>query len=322
MDGEIDTLERVLEVATEEHDELNASRRTASNSRAPIHRLPDEILREIFVEAGGRIVGYTCRLWRQVTLDIPWLWRDLHFTFLRDPDLPKFEMANIWIQRSRSVPLKFTIVLGDRLIASPLHLDPILHFFAPHWPRCSSLTLTYMGNRTVPSLFHYLVDEPMPILQHLDACIYGSVLSPLEIPLTLFPRLSSLSVTSGPGITISFLGSSPSLASVVLNISTLHIEALQSVISAFPNLRSLTWIGYYQRRRLDNTSVITLPPSTVELNLRGGGALDAVRRFNGPSVHSLSIHEIWYAIDVDYGTTFPTEQFPELRLFDVTSDCP
>ena len=319
MDGEKDTLERVLEVATREHDELIASRRTASNSRAPIHRLPDEILREIFVEAGGRIVGYTCRLWRQITLDIPWLWRDIHFAFSRDAPL-SFEMADIWIQRSRTVPLKFTIVVHERVIALQLHLDTIAHFFAPHWPRCSSLTATYMGNRAVPLLFPSLVPESMPILQHLDVRIYGSALLPQEIPLAFYPRLSSLSVTSG--IPISLLGPSPSLASVALDIRTLRIEALQSVISAFSNLRSLTWSCHYIDRpqRLNDTPVITLPPSIVELNLNGDGALYAAKRISGPSVRSLSIHENWYGVGMDYRKAFPTEHFPELRLFDVRSD--
>jgi hypothetical protein len=268
------------------------------------------------------MVQSTCCLWRNLVLDMPRLWSCIEFGSLENfSGLPlEIEMANLWIERSRSVPLDLVIALRNNSDCSNLE---IARLFAPHWTRCRSLFLSYRiwrrGTRGPPFPF----SNSMPLLQRLDLSIEGPYelgeghIERVVIPLADYPRLCSLNLqgTYPRGLSISFGESiASSITCISLRINQFDLSTLSRLIAVCPALRSLSW------RSPRNNSIaagpmINLPPSMVELKMCGEPAIQDIAKFRGQNVQSLRIDYLRSAL----GSQLPHNPFPNLRKLDLES---
>jgi hypothetical protein len=324
LEREMDILARLQGSVAKERDELYYARQRAHNAQLAINRLPEEILCVIFMEIGAS-VGHICDLWRQITLNMPQLWRDIHLTITPNDPAPS-EMVSTWIQRSRSVLLDFTV----DLLRSAFHAN--IPFFKEHLPLCRSLTITYnrwdihADVRADVSDWSFLLSAPMPLLRSLDLDVPGvhpGDSSPeLVIALASFPRLRSLCVSTGvhaPSISFGEFFS-PYLTAITLSI-LLPISELSRLTAGSPVLRSLTLMCTNHPINNDDNLTITLPPSTIELTLIGEWALFYLAKFIGPNVHTLSLSPFVNGSDTMILLPDPTERFPTLRKYAHQSHC-
>ncbi|KAF9511923.1 hypothetical protein BS47DRAFT_1120016 [Hydnum rufescens UP504] len=301
LEREMDILARVQESVAKERDELYCARQRAHNAQLAINRLPREILCAIFMEIGAS-VGHICNLWREITLNMPQLWRDIHLTIT--PDGPaSSEMVSTWIQWSRSVLLDFTVVL---LGVPRSGLNANILFFKEHLPLCRSLTITHkrFNFRADVSDWSFLLSVPMPLLCSLDLdapAIHPGDSSPeLVIALASFPRLRSLSVSvvaHAPSISFGEFFS-PYLTAITLAIP-LRISELSRLTAGSPVLRSLTLMCTNHWINDDDNLTITLPPSTIELTLIGQWSIFYLAKFTGPNVHTLSLSPLIHGSEYD-----------------------
>ena len=109
--------EATINSLEDQRDELEAKISKAQAYLAPVRKLPDELLSEVFVIiwcAGDKKCGWklasVCRLWRRVALSLPKIWSAIHLktTTAACPA----EIIRLWLERSgRTVPLDIDITL-------------------------------------------------------------------------------------------------------------------------------------------------------------------------------------------------------------------
>ncbi|KII86792.1 hypothetical protein PLICRDRAFT_177530 [Plicaturopsis crispa FD-325 SS-3] len=145
------------------------------NKRAPIHRLPAEILSSIFIWYRDMCSGYAywplwtrvshvCRHWRDVALDSPRLWS--HIVSWDSP-----EWTHECLLRSKNAPLRIT--LDDAYPAFEETMLPFVERASAHMSRITVLDAeTYAGGRT-RALLDALVATPAPNLKCLNVYIRG-----------------------------------------------------------------------------------------------------------------------------------------------------
>ncbi|KAJ7593242.1 hypothetical protein C8J56DRAFT_493915 [Mycena floridula] len=105
---------------------------------APIRRLPEDMLREIFVNClpsnkpaaiaitdAPLLLGRICRSWREIALSTPGLWASIHVQFLHQFDSFRVQRlcdeAHAWISRSGTCPLTIGVTCRND--------DPIANTF-------------------------------------------------------------------------------------------------------------------------------------------------------------------------------------------------
>ncbi|KAF8893113.1 hypothetical protein BD779DRAFT_1798462 [Infundibulicybe gibba] len=94
-------------------------------NRAEIHRIPPEILSEIFVHClvpedensatqnTQQRLGSVCRLWRTIALATPGLWASLDITCNNDVLCPPLPVIGAYLQRSGTHPFSFVLHAMD-----------------------------------------------------------------------------------------------------------------------------------------------------------------------------------------------------------------
>ncbi|KAJ7833282.1 hypothetical protein B0H13DRAFT_2288921 [Mycena leptocephala] len=157
----------------------------------PVLALPNEIISEIFFHflpyhplcppltgiLSPTTLTQICRHWREVALATPALWRAIQLS-ADDIVFGRDNIADIWLARSRSLPL--SIDINECFVPTPEILSPIVH----HRARWENLKLHLFG----PHL--HTIEGPMPLLRHLDLSLY----TPIDIPVTFreAPRLCTV----------------------------------------------------------------------------------------------------------------------------------
>jgi hypothetical protein len=286
-------------------------------------------------------VDHICNLWRQITLNMPQLWRDIHLTITPD-GLTLSKIVSTWIQRSCSVFLDFMVVLLRSA------LDANIPFLKEHLLLCRSLTVIHHHWDVHPYLhpfvhanvhanvsdWSFLLSAPMPLLLSLDLDVPGvhpghhpGHSSPeLMIPLASFPGLHSLCVSTGihaPSISFGEFFS-PYFTDITLSI-LLPISELSCLIAGSPVLHLLTLMCTNHRIHNDDNLTITLLPSTIKLTLIGKWALFYLTKFIGPNVHTLSLSPLVDTFINGSDTMIllpnPTETFLTLRKYAHQSRC-
>ncbi|KAK7051254.1 hypothetical protein VNI00_004754 [Paramarasmius palmivorus] len=174
------------------------------NSLLPAHRVPNEILSEIFLFCSDRgctwsmlpswildkwlwgwiLVTQVCQQWRMVALDTAILWSSPNFSH---PD-----WAFVMLDRSRTAPLKIQY--------SPHNIDPKVlkameQALVVHIARVSNLSLGYAEEEDLQHLLSSL--GPTPLLRELTLKVHESSFtgSPTILPVHFHEsRLTSLSI--------------------------------------------------------------------------------------------------------------------------------
>ncbi|KAI0061908.1 hypothetical protein BV25DRAFT_714199 [Artomyces pyxidatus] len=237
IDGDIGDIHEVIRV-------LN----TCRNDRAPISRIPSELLGRIFhflsrrealqprtPEAGWISVTHVCRRWRHTALQYPGLWSNIIFSL-------GLRWTEEMLARSKTVPLDVLVTGTLRPRESQLVIE--------HLDRTEDLHLT----APVQTLLQDLTTEPVPVLTTFEISSVPEY-SPLMLPEDLFahsaPRLQTLiihnCVFSWPSLvfnSITYLNIwSPLQAMYVPNTAEQFLDFLRDC----PNLEDVRLYGCIPR---------------------------------------------------------------------------
>ncbi|KAJ7073857.1 hypothetical protein C8F01DRAFT_3860 [Mycena amicta] len=192
VEDEIQRLEVHLTSLRKEREDISAR---LANYKYPVLTLPNEITGEIFLhylppypsipllvgpQSPTKLLGI-CRLWREIALHCPLLWRAIMLDRAQDLDL-----VQTWLQRSGSSSLVLHLNFrkygpeipqaGEMLKAVLLHRSRWEH-------------VTFMGHPSQISL----ISGPAPCLFHLEVVSWQNEVSPTEnIALCDVPRLRSV----------------------------------------------------------------------------------------------------------------------------------
>ncbi|KAJ7184885.1 hypothetical protein C8R46DRAFT_1300449 [Mycena filopes] len=139
--------------------------------RAPIRRVPPEILAEIFhfscrtyenssitdVQAAPLLLGRVCSLWRAIAQNTPCLWDTVHVRSVPTDDR-SLSFIRTLLGRSRALPLDITLTTR-----SADHGRSLALVFEPH-ERIQRMHLNLSRNDCVPTL---VADKPWPLLSRV-----------------------------------------------------------------------------------------------------------------------------------------------------------
>jgi hypothetical protein len=152
----------------------------------PVLTLPNEIVLEIFVHflpvypecppltgvLSPTSLTHICRLWRQIAISTPMLWRAVALTDDAVSSQGVAHIIELWLERSRSVPLSIKIVLFDYDDVDAKALSSI----SAHRSHCEYLKLVPHDTVLFPA-----IEGSMPLLRHLH------LESDEESPITINP---------------------------------------------------------------------------------------------------------------------------------------
>lgn len=130
-----------------EEERVETAKRRAWNAQQPIHKLPNEVLSEIFILSASPIHDClwrapflaTCRRWRKCAIQCPQLWSVVHVGYCTELD----ELA-LCLSRSISCPLhvRFRYSLDDSSFEKVMtHFTAAYHAISSHRYRLRSLCI-------------------------------------------------------------------------------------------------------------------------------------------------------------------------------------
>ncbi|KAJ6512160.1 hypothetical protein C8R47DRAFT_1064785 [Mycena vitilis] len=275
----------------------------------PIHRVPDDLLYELFVTLAGQpsaencdlcvLLSHVCSHWRSIIVGAPLLWKFVAMYYsgsLRDHSLT----VESFLHRSQEQSISFALfICNARLLKSP-----VVRILRPHAARVTSLRFTACDYST---LWSHLVDLSrlaLPSLEYHEAAIRCN--EP-EAPgtLTAVSRPPNLDNFSLPAFvptaalsawphrvqttSLSFCYSSLKLSDIFLLIESTQ-TTLQHLKLYFQNrdnvIPSIHWL-------LMDGPVVELPElRSVDLGYNDPLSLvPFLHRVNLPSLESLSLHD-------------------------------
>ena len=262
------------------------------NARIPLHRLPRELLAEVFLftqsngEPGAWLtILHVCRHWFVVAATTPRIWCTL---LVRG----NVNLLRTGLARVKSCPVTVAVDMADRV-------DNTLTLLSPHMHNLSRLLLHVVAREDVPLLTAFM-ENRMPMLQFFSARILRKSIddSPSE-PVIEFtperhPRLKSLGlhgIQVPPSSTIfsqlthlelrGWLGIAPELAlddlaRILRSCINLHLLIIENVLvsgvdhttvespaqgrTLLPNLRLVLIDTYSQITRVI-LGVLSIPPA-------------------------------------------------------------
>ncbi|KAF6748321.1 hypothetical protein DFP72DRAFT_917033 [Ephemerocybe angulata] len=174
LSAEIDRYEAIIQALRTKRDLLRPIIDDHRAILSPARRLPDDILREVFVRclphkhnatmyAGDApvLLCHVCSRWRKLALATPTLWSSLHVsTFVDDYDLAgegsdveemlneRDERVKNWIARSGALPLSLSFRPADEQYPSDHtcgDLRRVLSILAPTFERWSDIDMLCVG---------------------------------------------------------------------------------------------------------------------------------------------------------------------------------
>lgn len=142
-DTEVDRRRSTLEQLVHDRDETKLILEKHRTSLSPIRRLPPEVLGEIFLRCistdfcqpklseAPLLLMNVCSVWRSVALHTPDIWASISVIYRGPVVWPNEELIKLWLERSGSRPLSFSMIaegrgVRDRSTAGPLLLDTFL----------------------------------------------------------------------------------------------------------------------------------------------------------------------------------------------------
>lgn len=253
------------------------------NSILPIHRLPNELLINIFllvIRSGTSLIkmSHVCYRWRAVALDCPALWTSIH--------TDNGDCLKAHLRRSHTMAVDITWDLLD--VKSSEKMEAFVHILRPHAQRISGLRCSF--KRSVMKTLLSCLDFPLPSLETLElATVKDRIRAPLissDRPIFV-EHAASLRFLSLSGIVIPF--TSPiykGLLSLELSYqfhASMNLADLVQTLERSPNIEHLALksSGPLLPSELD---VDMIPAHTVKLNrlcnltIRKGGEFNSVCR--------------------------------------------
>ncbi|KAJ7592523.1 hypothetical protein C8J56DRAFT_478909 [Mycena floridula] len=287
---------------------------------APIRRLPEDMLREIFVSClpynkamapvitdAPLLLGRVCRSWRELSLSTPALWASIHVQFSPFIAVHRVrrlcEEAHVWIRRSGTFPLTIGVKHGNCEDPLVIEFTKSLIRLSTRW-RSMEITsplewlssLTSLSKRDVPRLekFSYSLTGAPPTTES------GDVWQSLDI--LGGERLHDVSVqnlwfqSSVTAISKLNLGQLTRLILFAGSESTLMYAA--DILRRCPNLRVC-------RLSLAMSHIPGIAPDLEPMNLLHLSSLSLILGFSaGPSPDPLVVEEFFSKLNLPRLTSF------------------
>ena len=300
------------------------------NDGGAIHRLPDELLAEIFLigwQKNTEPVRYlsticlVCCLWRDVALSAPLLWTKILYRETKDKDatqpyhdLPRRteERIEAYLSRSKyaSIDVKFILRRGRGLAR-------VKDMIFPHLSRCRSvhITTTFNDRDLATQLFPLPRDLPRLTQLYYSGC-HDEEAEP--IPLLLVPgtgnmaRLRRVSL-SNLSVNLADLNSinTENVNQLVLKGRNFAWRDALTLASRCHSLCKLELVTRPPRQR-DIIPPITLPQLTDLEVFR----IELTAAFRAPNLQTVNICEDFYGPDGPLPSS-PTPHFPNLHTLKV-----
>lgn len=224
---------------------------------APIHALPDDILKLVFEEAYEHklhkdcprtsllVVTHVSQRWRQVAVCLPKLWRCIHVH-------PSTSLVELCVRRAGAIPLFINFcdfehetpenrvprtTSGDDSWTVPYLRG--LEFLLKHASRIQYINLQTISHRLLIELLPMMQKAPMPLLQHMEIFYEGS---PSNLPNKFcfdlqFPELKRLYVMN---LLIPFSSAFfQNLQELSFDFVEFRTEELCALADAAPQLKTL-----------------------------------------------------------------------------------
>ncbi|KAF9783724.1 hypothetical protein BJ322DRAFT_1066807 [Thelephora terrestris] len=260
-DDELDTLDQ-------DASEVISSIRSMRNKRAPINRLPRDVLALIpdFLddEESDRTaitLTHVCRAWREIFVSLASLWTDFYCT--------DTEKTCVYLERSKSAPISVRLERKKGLLPNDPFLDIAPHVFS----RLSYLHVTtspdYLEDITkhlvhpAPLLRSLFIDGhasiSLEIISELTSALFDGDLSSVrelhlrsvrtQLPWRNMKNLTSFGLTSVEQPTLSlgqfldFFESAPSLSEVRLTSAAPTFGTQDGRLVSLPHLKTLEIYG-------------------------------------------------------------------------------
>ncbi|KAG8927287.1 hypothetical protein FRC02_008322 [Tulasnella sp. 418] len=164
LSQKIEALDFVLQAFNEHVRKLVLPMRRQINELLPIHKLPNELLAEVFLEACDghraptRLAAVASR-WRSIVISYPRLWHYLN----SDSDI---RSTNLTLQRSGSTPLDLFCSCKSKSEA-----EEFFELLAPQSTRWRSIEFNYLDEDGVS--LDFLVGQSYPLLEELILPTWG-----------------------------------------------------------------------------------------------------------------------------------------------------
>lgn len=298
------------------HDELvrvmrNLQARAAhiQNAKAPVTRLPSDVLVMIFEEClhlnpqwSGVLsllrqlpvevrLSHVCSQWRAVALSTPSLWSSIHFPFEH-----KEESLNEYLRRSEGSLLQ--VYLGPWAKYSNLERT-LTTVLMPHVGRFQELVLDAVSRETLSALLLAFRDEAAPSLKRLRIMCRGTIVTHGSLPVAnIFtkgaPLLTDVRLDNVPVIL-------PNPGMEMLSFSVypgpqfpMSRSGFHQVLTACPSLKMLHLRGFVELIAQAPMSQIHLP-MLRELVVNGRVLANGLRLFDlisAPNIETLILEDV------------------------------
>ncbi|KAJ7059092.1 hypothetical protein C8F01DRAFT_1145946 [Mycena amicta] len=196
LETEVQRLRGLLEEALHTQDELQAFIHEHEALLSPVRRVPDDVLRTIFIHVlpdtrnttfsateGPLLLSRVCRAWMELARTTPRLWSSMHIVIPQADDAPTSlvlrRTMDRWLGNSGAVPLSVSthrqIKYASNLVSPPpLAFLPLLLPVASRWGHMQ-LALHRLEDLTALS---HLQKEDVPVLRGVELSLEHSFPAP------------------------------------------------------------------------------------------------------------------------------------------------
>ncbi|KAL0067213.1 hypothetical protein AAF712_005783 [Marasmius tenuissimus] len=173
LNAELNRLKGAIIIAESRREMVNQKLANYRSLLSPIHRIPPEIMTEIFkfccshstlephTLSNPRLPSFpppmtissVCGRWRELVLDTPALWASLSaYAFEANPDIRVYRAIKLFMDRSKSAPLAITA----EYYGSPNHKQDYLELLVQNSRRWASLNIGILPAAFGAQIFHDL----------------------------------------------------------------------------------------------------------------------------------------------------------------------
>ncbi|KAI0656059.1 hypothetical protein C8Q70DRAFT_389618 [Cubamyces menziesii] len=168
--GSITQRDQLLDMVRQREEERGCMHFLTSSYRAPISRLPAELLAEVFLYVKGNNAHWSgwhrilsvCRHWFVVGATMPRLWN--HICVRRSVDHLRVSLA-----RSKTIPVEIDLKPTGMSRTGNLALAEVISIIMPHVHRLRALRLGTISAADVPNALAFLRSRSFPVLRALTA---------------------------------------------------------------------------------------------------------------------------------------------------------